>query len=92
MPWDITDYLGSGIERPALDHLGFRVESVATFKKDLAALIERDPSLAPKQARKADEGGAREHLLSLCPHGKLGLADPDGVLIDVTDGSKMPLS
>jgi catechol 2,3-dioxygenase-like lactoylglutathione lyase family enzyme len=92
MPWDITDYLGSGIERPALDHLGFRVESVASFEKDLAALIERDPSLAPKHARKADEGDARQQLLSTCPHGKLCLADPDGVLIDVTDGSKMQLS
>ena len=48
MPWDITDYLGSGIERPALDHLGFQVESVAAFQRDLAALVERDPSLGAK--------------------------------------------
>ena len=85
MPWDITDYLGSGIERPALDHLGFHVESLAAFQKDLDALVESDPSLAPRRARKSDEGGARQRLFASCPHGKVQLADPDGVLIDVTD-------
>ena len=85
MPWDITDYLGSGIERPALDHLGFHVESMAAFHQDLAALAESDPLLAPRQARKAPEGEARQRLFSTCPHGKFQLADPDGVLIDVTD-------
>ena len=85
MPWDITDYLGSGIERPALDHLGFQVESVAAFQGDLAALVDRDPSLAPRRARKDSEGEARQRLFSTCPHGMLHLADPDGILIDVTD-------
>jgi hypothetical protein len=85
MPWDITDYLGSGIERPALDHLGFHVEDLATFQKDVAALVERDPSLAPRSARKDSEGKARLDLFSNCPHGMFQLADPDGILIDVTD-------
>ncbi|MGH7888896.1 MAG: VOC family protein, partial [Candidatus Binatia bacterium] len=85
MPWDITDYLGSGIERPALDHLGFHVENLAAFQKDLAALAESDPSRAPRQARKMAEGEARQKLFSTCPQGKFHLADPDGVLIDVTD-------
>jgi hypothetical protein len=34
MPWQITDFLGSGIERPALYHIGFKVESMAAFKAD----------------------------------------------------------
>src|SRR5262245_2529479 len=85
MPWDITDYRGSGIERPALDHLGFHVESLARFQNDLGALASSDPDLAPRRARKDDEGQARQRLFSSCPHGKLRLADPDGVLIDVTD-------
>ena len=34
MPWQIGDFLGSGIERPALDHIGFKVESMAAFKVD----------------------------------------------------------
>jgi catechol 2,3-dioxygenase-like lactoylglutathione lyase family enzyme len=85
MPWDITNYLGSGIERPALDHLGFQVESLAAFQRDLAALVERDPSLAPRRARKDSEGEARLRLFSTCPRGMFQLADPDGILIDVTD-------
>jgi hypothetical protein len=85
MPWDITDFLGSGIERPALDHLGFQVENLAAFQSDLAAMVERDASLAPRRARKTDEGDARQRLFSACPHGILRLADPDGVLLDVTD-------
>ncbi|HET8562826.1 MAG TPA: VOC family protein, partial [Candidatus Binatia bacterium] len=89
MPWDITDYEGSGIERPALDHMGFQVESVEAFKRDLDALVERDPSLAPKRARKAPEGEARVRLFSKCPYGTFHLADPDGVLIDVTDKLKV---
>ena len=39
MPWDITDFDGTGIERPALDHIGFKVESVEQTKKDLAPII-----------------------------------------------------
>jgi catechol 2,3-dioxygenase-like lactoylglutathione lyase family enzyme len=85
MPWDITDFRGSGIERPALDHLGFHVESLAAFQRDVDALSEKDPALAPRRARKSDEGDARQRLFASCPHGKLQLADPDGVLIDVTD-------
>src|SRR6266849_1378442 len=34
-PWQITDFEGSGIERPALDHIGFKVESMTAFKADL---------------------------------------------------------
>lgn len=40
-PWDITDYSGAGIERPGLEHIGFKVESVDAVKKDLMALQER---------------------------------------------------
>lgn len=61
------------------------MESLAAFQKDLAALTESDSSLAPRRARKAPEGDARQRLFSTCPHGMYHLADPDGVLIDVTD-------
>ena len=33
-PGKSADFLGSGIERPALDHIGFKVESMAAFKAD----------------------------------------------------------
>ncbi|MBI4490379.1 MAG: VOC family protein [Deltaproteobacteria bacterium] len=85
-PWKITDYEGSGIERPALDHIGFRVESAVAFKRDLDALVERNPALTPRRARKEPEGQARLNLFSKCPYGRLHLSDPDGVLIDVAEG------
>src|SRR6476660_3544887 len=47
MPWQITDFLGSGIERPALDHIGFKVESMAAFKADL----EKSAHLLPQEDR-----------------------------------------
>src|SRR5688572_8930482 len=31
-PWRIADYAGSGIERPALDHLGFAVDDLERFQ------------------------------------------------------------
>src|SRR5215467_544815 len=44
LPWQITDFEGSGIERPALDHIGFKVESMSAFKADLAKHLERCPA------------------------------------------------
>jgi len=85
MPWNINDYLGSGIERPALDHIGFKVESVEAFKKDLQTLVGRNPRLSPSPVGGGPEGAARLRLFQKCPYGKHQLADPDGVLIDVTE-------
>jgi catechol 2,3-dioxygenase-like lactoylglutathione lyase family enzyme len=85
MPWTITDYQGSGIERPALDHIGFKVESVEEVKKGLQGLMSRNPVLSPKPVGSGPEGEARLKLFSKCPYGKYHLADPDGVLIDVLD-------
>ena len=48
-PWVITDYQGSGIERPALDHLGFHVESLERFQADLDELVRSDPALQPRR-------------------------------------------
>jgi hypothetical protein len=85
MSWNINDYQGSGIERPALDHIGFKVESVEGFKKELQALVGRNPSLSPSPVGAGPEGEARLKLFSKCPYGKHHLADPDGVMIDVCE-------
>lgn len=85
MPWNITDYLGSGIERPAIDHLGFKVENVEEFKRGLQTIVETNPRLSPSPVGAGPEGQARLKLFSKCPYGKFQLADPDGVLIDVTE-------
>lgn len=81
-PWQIADYAGSGIERPGCDHLGFVVEDLDVFRADLAALIEKNPALAPKP-KKGDEAEVRVKLLSQCHYGEVQLCDPDGVLLDV---------
>ena len=41
MPWDITDFAGTGIERPALDHIGFKVEDVSAVKSELEKVKKR---------------------------------------------------
>ena len=80
-PWAITDYEGAGIEPRHMDHLGFRVEDLETFKEDLAALVNRNPALSPKPG--GTDGNIRLNLLAQCKHGQFQLADPDGVPIDV---------
>lgn len=83
MPWDINDYLGCGIERPALDHIGFKVEDVDEFKKGLQTIAGTNYRLSPSPVGAGPEGGVRLKLFQKCPYGKFQLADPDGVLIDV---------
>ena len=83
MPWKIADFYGSGIERPALDHIGFKVESMTAFKADL----EKSAHLLPREDRpdKNPEREVRQKLLATCCFGQLQLTDPDGVLIDVSE-------
>jgi catechol 2,3-dioxygenase-like lactoylglutathione lyase family enzyme len=79
-PWKIGNYAGSGIERPALDHVGFEVESLDAFQAELQRL---ESDFMPLAGRKNDEEEARTRLLATCPYGALHTHDPDGVLIDV---------
>ena len=85
LPWQITDFEGSGIERPALDHIGFKVESMAAFKSDL----EKHSTLyAPPQdirPEKNPEREARQKLFAQCCFGRFQMSDPDGVLVDVSE-------
>jgi catechol 2,3-dioxygenase-like lactoylglutathione lyase family enzyme len=83
-PWRIEDYAGSGIERPALDHLGFKVESLDAFKADLDRMIEEDPELTPHPFR-GPEGDIRRNLLKECSYGEFQFSDPDGVLLTVRE-------
>lgn len=84
-PWRIVDYAGSGIERPAPEHIGFTVESLERFKADLDEMVERNPSLAPAPLGGTAEGDVRLRLFQTCRHGTFHLADPDGVLLDVSE-------
>lgn len=84
MPWKISDFYGSGIERPALDHIGFKVESIAVFKADLEKFASANPS-SEDRPEKNPEREVRQKLLATCCFGQFQTSDPDGVLIDVSE-------
>jgi catechol 2,3-dioxygenase-like lactoylglutathione lyase family enzyme len=84
MPWDITDYDGSGIITQGMDHIGFKVEDVEALKADVAKIAADNPRLAPAPFTGA-EGEALARLFKRsCPLGQHQMADCDGTLIDVS--------
>ena len=86
MPWDITDYDGTGIITCGMDHIGFKVESVDACKADIARIADDNPRLAPAPVGTGPEGGALAKLFERsCPLGRHRLADCDGILIDIHD-------
>jgi catechol 2,3-dioxygenase-like lactoylglutathione lyase family enzyme len=87
-PWKMTDFEGAGIDRPGLEHLGFKVESVDLVKKQLAALRESDPSMRERIVSEPSEGERRLALIAGCRHGQHQFSDPDGVFIDITEKAK----
>ena len=85
MPWHITDFDKTGISSPALDHMGFAVESVAAFKADAARVAATNPALAPREIGHGPEGEARLQLAERsCPLCQHHFADIDGVLLSVS--------
>src|SRR5258706_3494152 len=44
-PWKMSDFEGAGIDRPGIEHLGFKVDRVDAGKKDLTELRENDPEM-----------------------------------------------
>jgi catechol 2,3-dioxygenase-like lactoylglutathione lyase family enzyme len=84
MPWDITDYDGTGIVTAGMDHIGFKVESVKKFKEDTDRIAADNPLLAPSPLGTGAEGKALLDLFRRsCPLGQHQMAHCDGVLIDV---------
>jgi catechol 2,3-dioxygenase-like lactoylglutathione lyase family enzyme len=84
IPWDITDYEGTGIVTAGMDHIGFKVENVDKLKEDVERVAADNPLLTPAPVGTGAEG---KKLLELfqrsCPLGQHHMADCDGVLIDV---------
>ena len=86
MPWKITDYAGTGIARPGLDHIGFQVESIDAVKKDIERISGSNPHLAPRAFGVGKESAVRLELAQAgCPFGAYHFADVDGVLIDLCE-------
>ncbi|HEY7219186.1 MAG TPA: VOC family protein [Candidatus Binatia bacterium] len=82
-PWKMSDFEGAGIDRPGLEHVGFKVESVGAVKKELAVLREAQPEMRERVIAEPSEGERRLALIASCRHGQLQLSSPDGVFIDV---------
>lgn len=88
LPWRISDFLGSGIEKPALDHLGFEVESLAAFHADLAEFSAGNPMMRPKAFGHGVEGAVRKKLFERTQLGDHYMADLDGILLAVRESVK----
>src|SRR4029453_7200502 len=84
-PWKMSDFEGAGIDRPGIEHIGFKVESIETVKKELAALRESDPEMRERIVSEPKEGERRLALIATCRHGQHQFSDPDGVFIDISE-------
>jgi predicted enzyme related to lactoylglutathione lyase len=85
-PWKMSDFAGAGIDRPGLEHLGYKVESLEVVKRELAALRESDPEMRERIISEPKEGERRLALIASCRHGRYQFSDPDGVFIDIAEG------
>lgn len=82
-PWKITDFEGTGICRPAPDHIGFAVEDLDAFKADVERIGDRNEHIAAREIGRGKEGQVRLELLRQCRYGEMQISDPDGVLLDI---------
>jgi hypothetical protein len=86
MPWAITDYDGTGIVSPAMDHFGFKVANLADFKADVERIAGSNPFLAPSMLQWGPEDKARMDLAQRsCPLCEHYLVDVDGILISASE-------
>ena len=84
-PWKMSDFEGAGIDRPGLEHIGFKVESVDAVKKEVAALRKNNSDMRERIISEPSEGERRLALIASCRHGQHQLSSPDGVFIDICD-------
>jgi predicted enzyme related to lactoylglutathione lyase len=84
-PWKMSDFEGAGIDRPGLEHVGFKVESVEAVKKELSALRETNPEMRERVVSEPSEGERRVALIASCRHGQYQCSSPDGVFVDVSE-------
>ena len=85
-PWKMSDFEGAGIDRPGLEHIGFKVESVEAVKKELAALREAVPEMRERVIAEPSEGERRAALIASCRYCQHQSSSPDGVFVDVCEG------
>ena len=84
-PWKMSDFEGAGIDRPGLEHIGFKVESVESVKTELAALHQANAEMRERIISEPSEGERRLALIASCRHGQHQCSSPDGVFIDLSE-------
>jgi predicted enzyme related to lactoylglutathione lyase len=84
-PWKMSDFEGAGIDRPGLEHVGFKVESVDAVKKELAALRQTAPEMRERIIAEPSEGERRAALIASCRHCQHVTSSPDGIFVDICD-------
>ncbi len=88
IPWRFSDFEQTGISARGMDHIGFRVESIAALKDDIARATERNFRLQPNASivgKGKEAAGRIEMYKKTCPLGCHHLADPDGLILDVLE-------
>jgi len=71
--------------RQGFDHVGFKVESLEQTRKDLDAIAAAHPECAPKKIGGGPQGGGLMKDMEACPVGQHAFADPDGILMDISE-------
>jgi catechol 2,3-dioxygenase-like lactoylglutathione lyase family enzyme len=86
MPWDITDYDGTGIAPPSMEHIGFTVENLEAFKSYVDYVAGENRFLAPQAVDGGVEGRKRLELARRsCPLCQHHLSDIDGVWLSASE-------
>ena len=86
MPWKLADYANQDPARTGLEHIGFKVESIASVKREMEELIGVNPHMHGRPLGYGEEGEARLKVFKQCPIGQFHLTDIEGVLIDISEG------
>ena len=84
-PWKMSDFEGAGIDRPGIEHIGFKVEGVAAVKKELAALRNSNPEMRERIISEPKEGERRLALIRSCRYGQHQFSSPDGLFVDTLE-------
>ncbi len=85
LQWDIDDYYGMDPQRLGPDHIGFKVESIASLKADLEDLTGQNPLMRSRPLGYGDEGIARLKLFQKVPLNRYHLTDIEGVYIGASE-------
>ena len=84
MPYRIRNFAGQSILPTGMDHFGFTVENVETFKSDLDHAVGANPLMNPVALGRGPEGGARLDLArAQAPYAEHFIADPDFSLVAI---------